>query len=190
MTRFLQAERMAPSLPIVLAIALLRTLISGPAPLVGEAQAPRPVAGETIAFVSDRDDNNEIYVMDAAGAAAFNLTNHPADDRQPSWSPDGRMIAFASDRDDDSFDIYVITIETGELTRLTEPGSEYAPGLVARWPAHRFRLRSFRRQRHHGDAIGWKPPDSAHGRRLRRRSAHMVRRWRVHRVCDGTARGA
>ncbi|MCC6602028.1 MAG: PD40 domain-containing protein [Anaerolineae bacterium] len=46
-----------------------------------------------IAFVSDRDGNDEIYVMDvilepfASSANPVNLTNHPAKDFEPAWSP-------------------------------------------------------------------------------------------------------
>ena len=48
-----------------------------------------------IAFMSDRDWNRQIYVMDNHGGNQRNLTNNPADDRNPSWSPDGTRIAFS-----------------------------------------------------------------------------------------------
>ena len=47
-----------------------------------------------IAFTSDRDRNNEIYLMDDDGKNQRNLTNHPDRDLAPSWSPDGTRIAF------------------------------------------------------------------------------------------------
>jgi TolB protein len=54
-----------------------------------------------IAFRQNRGDPNdfEIYTMDADGSRLTNLTNHPARDECPYWSPDGRSIAFFSDRD-------------------------------------------------------------------------------------------
>ncbi len=46
-----------------------------------------PLAQGKIAFDSDRDGNWEIYVMDADGSNPTNLTNNPAEDHFPAWSP-------------------------------------------------------------------------------------------------------
>ena len=40
-----------------------------------------------IAFQSNRDGNEEIYVMNADGSEQTNLTNNPGFDTNPSWSP-------------------------------------------------------------------------------------------------------
>ena len=71
-----------------------------------------------IAFTSDRDGNFEIYVMDADGTAQTNLTNNPASDAVPAWSPDGTKIAFFSDRDGNR-EIYVMDADGTNPTRLT-----------------------------------------------------------------------
>lgn len=68
--------------------------------------------GSQIAFVSERDGNAEIYVMDADGGNPTRLTNNNAHDESPIWSPDGSQIAFLSDRDG-SREIYVMG-ENGE----------------------------------------------------------------------------
>ena len=71
-----------------------------------------------IAFASDRDGNMEIYVMNADGSGQTNLTNNPADDGFPTWSPDGRHIAFVSDRDGNR-EIYVMNADGSGQTNLT-----------------------------------------------------------------------
>jgi Tol biopolymer transport system component len=54
--------------------------------------------GSRIAFMSNRDGNYEIYVMNADGADPLRLTCDSADDWAPDWSPDGSHIVFQSDR--------------------------------------------------------------------------------------------
>jgi Tol biopolymer transport system component len=81
--------------------------------------SPAPPGGGTsgtqIAFVSGRDGNDEIYVMNADGAeqgsgAPRRLTHNDADDWWPAWSPDGTQIGFTSARDG-SYEIYVMNVE-------------------------------------------------------------------------------
>lgn len=80
-----------------------------------------------IAFVSNRTGNNDIYVMRPDGSGLVNLTNHPASDRLPAWSPDGRKIAFRSNRDGNT-EIYVMDSEGSNVVRLTfDPGVDTSP---------------------------------------------------------------
>ena len=73
-----------------------------------------------IVFRSLRDGNAEIYVMDANGGNQENLTNHPAYDSQPDWSPDGTKIAFVSDRDGGREQIHVMDADGKNVIRLTD----------------------------------------------------------------------
>lgn len=79
-----------------------------------------------IVFVSDRaDDNLEIYIMNANGGELSRLTNDPAKDTQPVFSPDGSRIAFVSERDGDK-ELYVMNADGTGATRLTyAPGDDY-----------------------------------------------------------------
>ena len=78
--------------------------------------------GRRIAFMSSRDGNNEIYVMDSDGSNLRRLTNHSADDGYPSWSPDGRSIAFHSSRDGNA-EIYSMGSDGSNPRRLTNQHS-------------------------------------------------------------------
>ena len=73
-----------------------------------------------IVFSSKRDGNWEIYVMDSDGENQRNLTNHPASDHSPSWSPDGQKIAFSSDRDRGNIRIYAMDSDGQNPTRITD----------------------------------------------------------------------
>lgn len=75
--------------------------------------------GTQLAVESNQSGNWDIYLMNAAGSAMTNITQHPAPhDIYPAWSPDGTRIAFGSDRD--GFEsIYVMDANGGNLTRLT-----------------------------------------------------------------------
>ena len=54
---------------------------------------------ENIAFISERDGNEEIYFLDFESNSLTNLTNSTGNDCQLIFSPDGTLIAFRSDRD-------------------------------------------------------------------------------------------
>ena len=73
----------------------------------------------TLCFTSDRTGNLDIYTVDTDGENLVNLTDHPADDYSPTWSPSGDAIAFVSERDGNP-EIYVIDLKTETLRRLTE----------------------------------------------------------------------
>jgi hypothetical protein len=92
------------------------------------AAAVEHVLNGKIAFVSDRDGNDEIYVMNPDGSGQTRLTDNPADDGAPAWSPDGTKIAFTSNRDAGNFEIYMMNADGSSQTNLTnDPGFDDEP---------------------------------------------------------------
>jgi len=84
-------------------------------------------AGGKIAFTSGRDGNNEIYVMNTDGSGVTRLTNNPAVDQDPAWSPDGTRLAFTSTRDG-NYELYVMNADGSGVTRLTtDPAKDAHP---------------------------------------------------------------
>jgi len=78
---------------------LVALIVVVPRPLIGLAQDS---GGDLrLAYVSNRTGNQDIYIMSTEGENVLraNLTNHPAQDWNPLWSPDGAQIVFNSDRD-------------------------------------------------------------------------------------------
>ncbi len=75
--------------------------------------------GSKIAFVTNRDGNDEIYVMDADGSNLQRVTDDDAPDEWPSWSPDGTWIVFASQHDE-SFEIRIMHPDGSGLKKLTD----------------------------------------------------------------------
>jgi hypothetical protein len=84
-------------------------------------------------FDSSRDQDpdgvsscGDLFVMNADGSHLTRLTNGPASDCGPSFTPDGRHILFFSDRahpGGDS-DLYVMDPDGSAATRLTHANSE------------------------------------------------------------------
>ncbi len=66
--------------------------------------------------------------MNADGTGLVNITNNPAFDGLPAWSPDGTKIAFHSGRDG-PLEIYVMNAEgRGPINLTTNPaGSDAGP---------------------------------------------------------------
>ena len=92
--------------------------------------------GQTIAYVSDRSGNFEIFLKQIAGGPDLNITNNASDDVQPAFSPDGKQIAFVSTRSSSSNllypgvdysllggDIWVMPALGGSARRIAESGN-------------------------------------------------------------------
>ncbi|MBM3740860.1 MAG: hypothetical protein FJW39_34375, partial [Acidobacteria bacterium] len=82
-------------------------------------------AGNLIAYASDRATNGQnldVWIQQLSGGEARRLTTHAADDHEPSFSPDGGMIAFRSERDGGG--IYLIPTIGGAERKVADAGHD------------------------------------------------------------------
>jgi Tol biopolymer transport system component len=84
--------------------------------------------GKHIVFASTRHrPSSDIYMQKITGSTVTQVTTDLAEDRMPTFSPDGQKIAFCSDRSG-NWDIYVKSIAGGQPVQITnEPGHEVHP---------------------------------------------------------------
>ena len=71
-----------------------------------------------IVYASDEMGNYDIFTLDPDTGEIVQLTDDPATDTHPMWSPDGEQIVFSSDRDGD-FEIYVMNADGSDVQQLT-----------------------------------------------------------------------
>ncbi len=99
------------------------------APAVAASPTPPAVTSikGRIVFSSDRDGNFEIYTANVDGSDPVRLTDSPAADGEPVWSPDGTRILFTSERAGNA-EIYSMQADGSDVTRLTDdPGVDVSP---------------------------------------------------------------
>ena len=138
------------TLPLaIFAMTLITAALVAPSALAGKSDiqadlrpSSEPVRNDadalggpphSIAFASNRDGNNEIYLMDQDGfnesrPSTHTITN-PSNDQRPDISPDGSQIVFSSNRDG-NFEIFIMNFDGSNVRQLT---SSVAP-VNNSWP--------------------------------------------------------
>ena len=77
--------------------------------------------GNSIIFISNRDGNNQVYIMKADGSVQTRLSNTTSNETDPVLSPDGTKIAFYSDRESPgAFKVYTMNIDGSNQTKLSD----------------------------------------------------------------------
>lgn len=89
--------------------------------------------GTRIAFSAlDKGGRSDLYIFDRGTSTLLRLTQDIFDDRDPAWSPDGRVLVFASDRGEEGREgrssLYAWSLNQSRIRRLTAGrGSVGAP---------------------------------------------------------------
>ena len=127
----------------------------------------RVVARRLAARLGERDGVGSRPPGDPVDRNGFRrLTNGPADDREPAWSPDGRTVAFASNEQGGTFDLCPSSAAAGRASAADAPGRHAHRTGTPRAPASHTPASSARRR-----TSGWRrstgPP---RGCRLGRRT--------------------
>lgn len=74
--------------------------------------------GRYLLYASNQEGGNyDIYLRDMKGVLSTRVTRHPARDRNPALSPDGKEFLYVSDRNDPEGDIFLCPIDTDELIK-------------------------------------------------------------------------
>jgi TolB protein len=82
--------------------------------------------GTQIAYLSNRDGNQEVYVMSVDGSNQTRLTRNGIRDGDPAWSPDGSKVFFTSQNVFGIYDIYKVNKDGSSTERVLINGSQTA----------------------------------------------------------------
>ena len=74
--------------------------------------------------VEDNEYNSDIFIIPAAGGTPVNITQHPDNDVEPVWSPDGKKLGFSSKRSNDTFDIWYVFLQKADNEKTAEDWEE------------------------------------------------------------------
>jgi TolB protein len=78
-------------------------------------------SGTRIVYLRNNDQGlDDVFLMDLQEGAHRNLTNTPTRNGWPCWTPSGEAIVLAA-IEDERYKLFLYELESGRLTRLTNP---------------------------------------------------------------------
>lgn len=86
----------------------------------------KSIFSSKIVFISNRDGNDELYMMDFDGHNQTRLTFNKTRDYMPAWSSDGKKIAFTSYRLVNA-GLYLLELYEGKISAISTKGTNFAP---------------------------------------------------------------
>lgn len=108
--------------------SLLRLAAHKMADEIMKAFGEKPIFTSKIVFISNRDGNDELYMMDYDGHNQTRLTFNNVKDYMPAWSPDGQTIAYTSYRQNNAC-LYTFNPFQGKIQKIHCQGTNYAPSF-------------------------------------------------------------
>lgn len=105
---------------------LLRLVAHKMADEIMKIYGERELFTSKIVFISNRDGNDELYMMDYDGHNQTRVTFNKKQDYMPAWSADGKKIAYTSYRNNRA-GLYILNPFEGEITEVVSKGTNFAP---------------------------------------------------------------
>jgi len=107
---------------------LLRLVAHKMADEIMKIYGERELFTSKIVFISNRDGNDELYMMDYDGHNQTRVTFNKKQDYMPAWSADGKKIAYTSYRNNRA-GLYILNPFEGEITEVVSKGTSFAPAF-------------------------------------------------------------
>jgi len=88
----------------------------------------KPLFASKIVFISNRNGNDELYMMDYDGHSQTRLTFNKTRDYMPAWSVDGKKVAYTSYRGVNA-GLYLLDLYEGKITQISTKGTNFSPSF-------------------------------------------------------------